>query len=72
MNAVKTQIWIGVCVYVLVAIIRKRLNLEDCSLYNILQVLSVNVMCYDELQQLLTKRDLQEADNKNCNQLSLF
>ena len=72
MNAVKTQIWIGVCVYVLVAIIRKRLNLEGCSLYNILQVLSVNVMCYDELQQLLMERDLQDGGIKNCNQLSLF
>jgi hypothetical protein len=40
MNAVKTQIWIAVCVYVLIAIVKKRLALE-ASLYTILQLLSV-------------------------------
>ena len=41
-NAVRTQIWIAVSVYVLVAIIKKRLNL-DLSLYTILQILSITV-----------------------------
>ncbi len=71
-NSVKTQIWIAVSVYVLVAIIRKRLDLEEHSLYNILQVLSVTPFCYDELAQLFNNTGLQFEDNKNPNQLSLF
>lgn len=55
-NAVKTQIWISVCVYVLVAIVKKELK-SDRSLYNILQVLSVNAFEREPLQQVL--RDLQ-------------
>ncbi len=55
-NAVKTQIWISVCVYVLVAIVKKELK-SDRSLYNILQVLSVNAFEKEPLQQVL--RDLQ-------------
>ena len=72
MNAVKTQIWIAVSVYVLVAIIRKRLDLTEFSLYNILQVLSVSTFCYDELSQLFRNSELQLEDNKILNQLSLF
>ena len=71
-NSVKTQIWIAVSVYVLVAIIRKRLSLEERSLYNILQVLSVTPFCYDELAQLFSNTGLQLQENKNPNQLSLF
>ena len=71
-NAVKTQIWIAVSIYVLVAIIRKRLDLEQYSLYNILQVLSVTPFCYDELSQLFKDNELQLEDNKISNQLSLF
>jgi len=71
-NAVKTQIWIAVSIYVLVAIIRKRLDLEQYSLYNILQVLSVTPFCYDELSQLFKDSELQLEDNKISNQLSLF
>lgn len=71
-NSVKTQIWIAVSVYVLVAIIRKRLDLEEYSLYNILQVLSVTPFCYDELAQLFSNAELQFDGNKISNQLSLF
>ncbi len=71
-NAVKTQIWIAVSIYVLVAIIRKRLDLEQYSLYNILQVLSVTPFCYDELSQLFKDSELQLENNKISNQLSLF
>ena len=71
-NAVKTQIWIAVAVYVLVAIIRKRLDLTDYSLYNILQVISVTPFCYDELSQLFKDSELQFEDNKISNQFSLF
>ena len=72
LNAVKTQIWIAVSVYVLVAIIRKRLDLTGYSLYNILQVLSVTPFCYDELSQLFKDSELQLDDNIISNQLSLF
>jgi len=58
--------------YVLVVTIRKRLNLENLSLYNILQVLSVSPFCYDGLQQLFTDDKLQESEYNNPNQLSLF
>jgi len=72
LNAVKTQVWIAVSVYALVAILRKRLGLERFSLYNILQVLSVSPFCYDELQQLFTDGEIQLASINNPNQLSLF
>ena len=42
-NAVKTQIWIAVCTYVLIAIAKKRLHLEHHSLYEILQILSLTM-----------------------------
>ena len=53
-NAVKTQIWIAVSVYVLVAIIKKRLKIET-SLYNILQVLSLTLFEKISLIQLFDK-----------------
>src|SRR6266403_6054301 len=52
-NAVKTQVWIAVCVYVLVAILKKELQLPQ-SLHSILQVLSVSVFEKVPLNQLLT------------------
>ncbi|MBD3369803.1 IS4 family transposase [Candidatus Fermentibacteria bacterium] len=72
MNAVKTQIWIAVSTYVLVAIIRKKLGLEHLSLYNILQVLSVSLFCYVDLPQLLRETDFEPGDYNNPNQLQLF
>lgn len=70
-NAVKTQIWIAVSVYVLIAIIKKRLNLE-ISLYKILQILSVNVFDRTELIQLLTNNDYIAAPVECHKQLKLF
>jgi IS4 transposase len=70
-NAVKTQIWIAVATYVLVAIVKKRLNL-DLSLYTILQILSVNQFEKVPLLQLLTKSDYKLITNVNPNQLSLL
>ena len=70
-NAVKTQIWIAVCTYLLVAIIKRRLNLKS-SLYEILQILSVSVFDKTPLNQLLMKDDLQTPDRSNHNQLTLF
>jgi len=70
-NAVKTQIWIAVSVYVLVAIIKKRLNI-DASLYTILQIISVTAFERTPLNQLLTQTDLAADDPLFHNQLNLF
>ena len=70
-NAVKTQIWIAVSVYLLVAIMKKRLNIE-ASLYTILQVLSVTIFERMPLLQVLTKEEYITKVDKNCNQLLLF
>jgi len=73
-NAVKTQIWIAVSVYVLIAIIKKRLNL-DLSPYTILQVLSVTLFEKTPLNQLLADpgyRNGEENRNMLCNQMRLF
>ena len=70
-NAVKSQIWIAVSVYVLVAIIKKRLNL-DASLYTLLQILSVTLFENMPIQQALQGVGGQ-AENTDCsNQLNLF
>jgi len=70
-NAVKTQIWIAVSVYVLVAIIRKRLMLP-ISLYQILQILSVTLFEKTPILQALQPSDSQEDLLNNSNQLNLF
>ena len=70
-NAVKSQIWIAVSVYVLVAIIKKRLNL-DASLYTLLQILSVTLFEKMPLQQAFSDSDYQNSDGVPCNQLNLF
>lgn len=69
-NAVRTQIWIAVCVYVLVAIIKKELNLPF-SLYEILQILSINAFEQTPLHQLLTKFTSQNSTPHSPNQLLL-
>lgn len=70
-NAVKTQIWIAVSVYLLVAILKKRLGL-DASLYTLLQVLSVTVFEKSPLLQVLNKADPAQTDQPSANQLNLF
>jgi len=70
-NALKTQIWIAISMYVLVAIVKKRLNLE-CSLYRILQILSVSVFEKTPLLQALSDADSQDQEFDSCNQLTLF
>ena len=70
-NAVKTQIWIAVSVYVLVAIVRKRLGLES-SLYQILQILSVTLFEKTPLLQALQPSDSRENLLHSANQLVLF
>ena len=70
-NAVKTQIWIAITVYVLVAIVKKRLNTE-ASLYTILQILSLTLFEKTPLEQLLKNMDLQMNTSQDDNQLNLF
>src|SRR5208337_4204727 len=67
-NAVKTQVWIAICVYVLVAIVRKELRLE-LSLSQILQVLSVNVFEQVPLAELVAKTTSQNETADLHNQL---
>ncbi len=67
-NAVKTQVWISICVYVLVAIVKKELKL-DSSLYSILQVLSVNAFEKTPLDQLLANTQWQIDEGFTPNQL---
>jgi hypothetical protein len=70
-NAVKTQIWIAVSVYVLVVIIRKRLGLE-VSLYQILQILSVTLFEKTPILRALQPSDSEDQSDDFANQLSLF
>jgi len=70
-NAVKTQIWIAVSVYVLVAIVKKRLGVE-ASLYTILQILSLTLFEKTPLDQLLNDKALQNLNEENPIQLNLF
>ena len=70
-NAVKTQIWIAVSVYVLVAIVKKRLNL-DASLYTLLQILSVTLFERMPIQQAFPGDANRTPEGVPCNQLNLF
>ena len=70
-NAVKTQIWIAIAVYVLVAIVKKRRNTE-ASLYTILQILSLTLFEKTPLDQLLKNTEIQMNMPQNNNQLNLF
>ena len=70
-NAVKTQIWVAISVYVLVAIIKKRLNLER-SLYTILQILSITLFEKIPLNQLFEYFDYKPEPTSSHIQLKLF
>jgi len=70
-NAVKTQVWIAVCVYVLVAIVRKQLGLE-ISLAQLLQILSVNAFEQIPLAELVAKTQTQNERGDARNQLMLW
>jgi transposase len=71
-NAVKSQIWIAVSVYVLVAIVKKRLELNHLSLYTILQILSVTLFEKTKLLQVLSNSDYTSDISGESNQLELF
>ncbi len=70
-NAVKTQIWIAVAVYVLIAILRKRLQLS-ASLYELLQILSVTLFEQTPLEGALRPSSLHIQPDESANQLILF
>jgi hypothetical protein len=70
-NAVKTQIWIAISVYVIVAILKKQLRLPH-SLYTILQVLSVSAFEKIPLYQLFTRTNYKTENPMSLNQLNLF
>lgn len=71
LNAVKTQVWIAITVYALVAIVKKRLKIER-DLYTILQILSVSLFEKLPLSQALTKSDDSNGELHFPNQLELF
>jgi hypothetical protein len=70
-NAVKTQIWIAVTTYLLVAILKKELGIEQ-SLYTILQVLSVSLFEKTPIMQAIAGHECQDRDSLFYNQLLLF
>jgi hypothetical protein len=70
-NAVKAQIWIAISVYVIVAIVKKRLALKS-DLYTILQILSVHIFDRTELQQALSGSSRTSGELPISNQLQLF
>jgi hypothetical protein len=71
-NAVKSQIWVGLCIYLLVAITSKRLEIQ-CSLYTFLQILEVNLFEKKSII-LLSSEALKQTAEEHCpwNQLNLF
>jgi hypothetical protein len=70
-NALKTQVWIAISIYLLVAIVKKQLNLNG-SLYKILQIISVTVFEKTPLLQAISDVDNQDPELDNRNQLNLF
>ncbi|NQU34339.1 MAG: IS4 family transposase [Bacteroidetes bacterium] len=70
-NAVKTQIWIAISVYVIVLIAKKKLRIEQ-SIYEILQVLSINIFDKEPVNQLFEKPNLQYFKEQNYKQLKMF
>ena len=71
MNAVKSQIWVGLCIYLLTAIIKKKLGIS-CSLYTFLQIIEVNLFEKKSISSLVTEALIQISDNSGCNQSELF
>jgi len=70
-NAVKTQIWIAVSTYVLIAIIRKRLMVKT-SLYEMLQILSLTLLEKTPINKGFFEHSYEIEQEENCNQLNLF
>jgi IS4 transposase len=71
-NAVKTQIWIAISTYLLIAIAKKRLHLDHHSLYEILQILSLSMFETIPINQLLTPPSTNSDPDFEPNQLALL
>lgn len=70
-NAVKSQIWVALCIYLLVAITKKKLGIQ-CSLYTFLQILEVNLFEKKPILSLVAEALKRNPDTIDCNQLNLF
>ena len=70
-NAVKTQIYIAMITYLLVAIMKHQLKLKQTQ-YEILQILSISLLCKIPLLELFSKTYPQYVKEQDCNQLNLF
>ena len=70
-NAVKTQVWIAVCVYVLMIIVKKELKI-DRNIGEILQILSISIFEKTPILQAFSRDSLKMENSSPCNQLSLF
>jgi hypothetical protein len=70
-NAVKTQIWIAISTYLIVAIAKKKLNLNQ-SIYEILQLVSISAFDKTPLKELFANDNYQDVKEHYCNQLKLF
>jgi len=70
-NAVKSQIWVALCIYLLVAITKKKLNIQ-CSLYTFLQILEVNLFEKKPISSLVAEALKRNIDSSEANQLNLF
>jgi IS4 transposase len=70
-NAVRTQLWIALCVYALVAVVRKQIK-SQASLFEILQILSINVFDKTPINELFVQTNLSNQPMPSPNQLSLF
>lgn len=71
LNAVKTQIWIAISVYVIVMILKKQMKIDQ-SIYEILQILSINIFDKEPINQLFDNPNLQHVKKQNHNQLKMF
>ena len=70
-NAVKSQIWVALCIYLLVAITKKKLDIP-CSLYTFLQILDVNLFEKKPIPSLVAEALKQNPEPPRCNQMKLF
>ena len=70
-NAVKSQIWVALCIYLLVAITKKKLGIQ-CSLYTFLQILEVNLFEKKPILSLVAEALKRNSDSPDSNQLNLF
>ena len=72
-NAVKSQIWVALCIYLLVAITKKQLGIQcTCTLYTFLQILEVNLFEKKPIFSLVAEALKQISDTHDFNQLNLF